>query len=161
MWFLGDVEKVKAWITYRETKFGLLDSPAMVMWKYKDAEKYGSYEAISSGDLMIPSKYWPEDEWFEITGRRGFIWVNRCTSELLDKPSVVMYRDGATTGFHSDSDWAASFKNGVHDFIDSVIEGRQAHLTGEEGKRVHQFCRAIQKSAKEAREVSPDEILTE
>ncbi|MFB3926196.1 MAG: Gfo/Idh/MocA family protein [Syntrophales bacterium] len=162
IWFLGDVEKVHSYISYRNTKFGLLDSPAVVTWKYKNVEKFGSYEAISSGDLIIPTKYWPEDEWFEISGRRGFIWVNRCTSMLLDKPPVTMWRDGVTTAFSNvDSDWAASFRNGVHDFIDSVIEGKQAHLTGEEGRRVHQFCRAIQRSARESREVKLDEITTE
>lgn len=162
LWFLGDVEKVHAFITYRQTKYGLLDSPAVVTWKYKEGGKYGSYEAISSGDLMVPSKYWPEDEWFEISGRRGFVWVNRCTSMLLDRPPVVMYRDGITTEYSNiDSDWAASFRNGVHDFVDSVAEGRQAHLTGREGRRVHQFCRAIQKSARECREVALDEIAEE
>jgi hypothetical protein len=100
----------------------MLDSPAVVTWKYRDAEKYGSYEAISSGDLIVPSKYWPEDEWFEITGRRGFFWVNRCTSMLLDKPPLTVY-------------------------------------TGEEGRRVRQFCRAIQRTARENREVKLDEII--
>ncbi len=162
MWFLGDVEKVHAFITHRKTKYGILDSPAVVTWKHRNAEKYGSYEAISSGDLIVPSKYWPEDEWFEITGRRGLIWVNRCTSMLLDKPPLVMYRDRVTTEFSNlDSDWAASFRNGVNDFINSVLEGRQAHLTGEEGRRVHQFCRAIQRSARENREVKLDEITNE
>lgn len=162
MWFLGDVEHVHAFISHRQTKFGLLDSPVVATWKYKDADKYGTYEAISSGDLIIPSKYWPEDEWFEFSGRRGFIWVNRCTSMLLDRPPVVMYRDGVTTEFSNvDSDWATSFKNGVHDFIDSVAAGRQAHLTGREGRRVHQFCRAIQRSAREHREVKLDEITDE
>ena len=162
MWFLGDVEKVYSWIANRQTRFGKLDSPAVVIWKYKNAEKYGSYEAISSGDIVVPSKYWPEDEWFEISGSRGFIWVNRCTSMLLDRPPLVIYRDGVTTDFSDlDSDWAASFVNGVDDFVSSVIEGRQAHLTGEEGKQVHQFCRAIQKSAKEGREVKPEEITSE
>lgn len=160
MWFLGDVEKVHSWITYGDTKYGKIDSPAVVTWKYKNAEKYGTYEAITSGDLMVPSKYFPEDEWFEITGRRGFIWVNRCSSMLLDKPPVVMYRDGVTTEFSNlDSDWGTSFVNGVRDFVNAVIEGKQADLTGEEGKRVHQFCRAIQRSAKEAREVRLDEII--
>jgi predicted dehydrogenase len=162
MWFLGEVEKVHAYITYRKTKYGLLDSPAVVTWKYKDADRYGSYEAISSGDLIVPSKYWPEDEWFEISGRRGFIWVNRCTSMLLDRPPVVLYRDGVTTSFSNiDSDWAASFRNGVWDFIDSVIAGRQPPLTGMEGRRVHQFCRAIQRSARENREIQLDEITKE
>jgi predicted dehydrogenase len=162
MWILGDVDRVHAFISYRKSKFGLLDSPAVVTWKYKDADKYGSYEAINSGDLIIPTKYWPEDEWFEISGRRGFIWVNRCTSMLLDRPPLIMWRDGITTEISNiDSDWAASFKNGVHDFVDSVREGKQAHLTGEEGRRVHQFCRAIQRSAAESREVKLDEIERE
>ncbi len=162
MWYLGDVDNVHAYVTHRSSRYGLLDSPAVVTWSYKDVGKYGSYEAISSGDLIIPSKYWPEDEWFEISGRRGFIWVNRCTSMLLDRPPVVMYRDGITTEFSDmDSDWSASFRNGVHDFVDSIIEGRQAHLTGKEGRRVHQFCRAIQRSAREHREVRLDEIEEE
>ena len=70
-----------------------------------------------------------------------------------------MYRDGVTTEFSDvDSDWASSFMNGMHDFVDAIVEGRQAPLTGEEGKRVLQFCRAIQLSAKEGREVRPEEI---
>jgi predicted dehydrogenase len=162
MWLMGDVEKVHAWITYRPTKYGIIDSPVVVTWKYKNAEKYGTYEAITSGDLLVRSKYFPEDEWFEITGRRGFIWVNRCSSMLLDRPPVVMYRDGVTTEFSNlDTDWGSSFVLGVHDFVNAVKEGRQADLTGEEGKRVHQFCRAIQRSAKESREVKLDEITSD
>jgi predicted dehydrogenase len=201
MWFLGEVEKVYAWITYRpirreladrgvplvhgvdhvvradgdavgargedvfppgagEVPDGwLLDSPAVAIWKYRNAEKYGSFEAITSYDILVRSKYTPEDEWVELTGGRGFIWVNGCTSRLLDRPPVVMYRDGLTTEFSDmDSDWAASFIAGVHDFADAILQGRQTPLTGEEGKVVLQFCRAIQLSAKEGREVRPEEI---
>lgn len=162
MWFLGEVEKVYSWITYRPIQPGwMLDSPAVVIWKYRNAEKYGSFEAITSDDILVRSKYVPEDEWVELTGSRGFIWVNRCTSMLLDRPPVVMYRDGVTTEFSfsdRDSDWAASFIAGVHDFVDAVVRGRQAPLSGEEGRVVLQFCRAIQLSAKEGREVRLQEI---
>lgn len=203
MWFLGEVDKTYAWITYRPIQHELaeravplvrgvdhlvaadssgtaaqggdpamqsasaiaaregwmLDSPAVVMWKYRGAEKYGSFEAITSYDILVRSKYTPEDEWLELTGSRGFLWVNGCTSRLLDRPPVVMYRDGVTTEFSDmEADWSASFVAGVHDFADAVLHGRQAPLTGEEGKRVLQFCRAIQLSAREGREVRPDEI---
>jgi len=162
LWLLGDVEKVHSWITHSKSKYGVLDCPLVATWKYKDAEKYGSHEAIFSGDMLVRSKYFPEDEWFEITGKRGFIWVNRCSSMLLDKPPVVMYRDGTITEFSDmDTDWIVSFKNGVHDFCNAVIEGRQSHLTGEEGKRVHQFCKAIERSAKENREIKLDEIVSD
>ncbi len=48
-WFMGAPEKVFAWITHRPIQHGwMLDSPAVVIWKYKDAEKYGY---LRSGDL--------------------------------------------------------------------------------------------------------------
>jgi predicted dehydrogenase len=197
MWFLGEMEKVYSWITYRPirpelAKRGvtlirgvdhvvgaqgerkeeiaaagaeeapdewLIDSPAVVIWKYKNAEKYGSFEVVTSYDILVRSKYTPEDEWVELTGSRGFIWVTRCTSNLLDRPPVVMYRDGVTTEFSDmETDWGASFVAGVHDFADAVIRGRQPALTGEEGKLTLQVCRAVQLSAKEGREVRPVEI---
>jgi predicted dehydrogenase len=201
MWFLGEMEKVYSWITYRPirpelAKRGvtlirgvdhvvqandggggalgtavspaaaeeapdewLIDSPAVVIWKYKNAEKYGSFEVITSYDILVRSKYTPEDEWVELTGSRGFIWVTRCTSNLLDRPPVVMYRDGVTTEFSDmETDWGASFVAGMHDFADAVIRGRQPALTGEEGRLTLQVCRAVQLSAQEGREVRPIEI---
>ena len=53
----------------------------------------------------------------------------------------------------------ASFIAGVHDFVDAILEGRQSPLTGEEGKAVFQFTRAVELSAREGREVRPEEIL--
>ena len=95
----------------------------------------------------------------ELTGSRGFIWVTRCTSNLLDRPPVVMYRDGVTTEFSDmETDWGASFVAGVHDFTDAIIRGRQPGMTAEEGRVVIQICRAAQLSAKEGREVRPEEI---
>ena len=72
-----------------------------------------------------------------------------------------MYRDGETTDFEfseKDTDWATSFEIGVHDFVDGAVEGRQVPLTGEEGKVVLQLCQAFQLSAREGREVRPEEI---
>ncbi len=79
MWYLGEVEKVFSWITYRPIQHGwILDSPAMAIWKYKDAEKYGSYEAVTSDDMLVQSKYGrPEDEWVELTGSRRFLWIKQ------------------------------------------------------------------------------------
>jgi predicted dehydrogenase len=193
MWFLGEVEKVSAWIAHRPIRHELagrgfeliqgvdhvvgsdkavvrmraedvpdewlIDSPAVAIWKCRNAEKYGSFEAITSYDILVRSNFTPEDEWVELTGSRGFIWVNRCTSMLLDRPPVVMYRDGVVTEFSDmESDWAASFIAGMHDFADAIVQRRQPGLTGEEGKKVLQLCQAVELSAKEGRTVCPDEI---
>ena len=69
---MGDVEKVLSWITYRTIQHGwTIDSPALAMWKYRDAQKYGSFEVVSSDGMLIRSKYVPEDDWIEITGSKG------------------------------------------------------------------------------------------
>ena len=157
---LGDVEKVFAWITEQKIVHGwVLDSPAMMIWKYRNAERYGNWDVVSSDEILLPTKYWPEDEWVEISGSKGFLWVNRCTSMLLDRPPLVMLRDGMTTEFSNfDTDFACSFVRGTHDWIEALSEGRQASQSGAEGKRVTQFCRAAQLSAREHREVFLDEI---
>ena len=160
MYFLGNVERVHSFIGYTEVQPGwFADSPAMITWKYASAEKYGSYEAIGSQELMIRSKYYAGDEWMEITGSRGVLWVNHCSGQMLDVPPVQMYRDGVMTSFSNiDWDWSTSFINGAHDFADAILEGRESELTGPDAKEVLRFSLAIQLSGKEHREVRLDEI---
>ena len=157
---IGDVEKVFAWITQQRIVHDwILDSPAVVIWKYKDGERHGSWDVVSSDKIYMPTKYWPEDEWVEISGTKGFLWTNRCTSMLLDRPALVMYADGVTTEYTDlNTDFASSFINGTRDWIGSLLEGRQASVSGEEGRRIMQFSRAAQLSATEHREVVLDEI---
>jgi len=161
MYFLGNVERVHSFIGYTEVHPGwFADSPAMITWKYANVEKYGSYETIGSDELMVRSKYYAGDEWMEITGSRGVLWMNHCSGQMLDVPPVQMYRDGVMTSFSNiDWDWATSFINGAHDFADAIIEGRQSEITGPDAKEVLRFSLAIQLSGKEHREVLLDEII--
>jgi len=138
----------------------VLDCPAVVMWQYKKGGHYGTLEAVASDNILVPTKYGrPEDEWIELTGTKGFIWINRCSSQLLDRPPLVMYRDGITTEFSEiDSDWGTSFVNGVNDFIAGIKNSYDVHLTPEEGKKVVQLCQAVERSAATGQEVRPDTI---
>jgi predicted dehydrogenase len=158
LYFMGDVEKVFSWITHKTIQHGWkIDSPAVAIWKYKDAEKYGSFEVVQSDQMLVQSNYVPEDEWFEITGSRGFIWVNRCSSMLLDAPPVVVYRDGVTRNYSDmETDWSASFIAGCNEFVDCIVAGQQPKLTAEDGKKIIQMCRGIEQSARESREVLLD-----
>jgi predicted dehydrogenase len=161
--FLGPADRVFAWINETSNERGWVrDSPAMIVWKYRDSRQHGSWEAMSSDDMVVRSDYWTEDEWFEISGTRGFIWVNRCTGKLLDRPPLVVYADGETTETHLDEiewDWAASFRDGMIDFIDAVLEGRQSPIDGREGLEVLKFARAAQESSRQGREVYLAEIV--
>ena len=53
LYFMGDVEEVLSWISHTTIQHGWkIDSPAMVMWKYKDAEKYGGFEVRAGGRMV-------------------------------------------------------------------------------------------------------------
>ena len=154
-------------LTVRSNTGVILDSPAVAIWKYKDAEKYGSYEVISSDDMLVQSKTLvkgrkgrAEDEWVELSGSQGFLWITRCTTNLLDRPPLIMYRDGVTTEFSNmPADWGSSFIVGINDFIDGILEGRQVRQSGEEGKMVLQICRAIQLFRQRGTRSAPEEIV--
>lgn len=162
MHMLGEVDQVFAWIRHVANERGWVrDSPAIISWTYCDGLRHGSWDAVSSDEMVVPSDYWTEDEWFEITGTRGFIWVNRCTAKLLDRPPLVVYADGETTEIGLDEidwDWGAGFRLGMVDYVDSIIDGRQSPLDGEEGKEVLKFARAAQLSSREGRPVTLDEV---
>ncbi len=138
MYLLGDVEKVMAWIDETAVLPGVYnDSPAVVMWKYRDRKLYGVWDITSSDKMYIESKYYTCDERVEITGSRGIIWVTRCTATLLPHVApVVMYRDGELTElWDMKHDWADSFEASTRDFIEAVRDDREPELSGARGSR--------------------------
>jgi hypothetical protein len=76
--------------------------------------------------------------------------VNRCTGKALETPPLVIYADGKRTEVGLDEiewDWGASFRNGMFDFVDSMLAGSHAPLSSVEGKYVLQVARAAQTSS--------------
>jgi predicted dehydrogenase len=161
MYFLGAVEKVFAWIEQVEIGPGLtLDSPAMITWKHREGMRYGSWESVTSPELMIRSKYYADEEFIDITGSKGVIWLNRCSGMMLEQPALVVYRDGETTAYHNlETDWASSFVAAGRDFVAAAREGRSCSLTGSDARDVLQFSLAAHHSAREGREVHLKEMV--
>jgi predicted dehydrogenase len=154
------VERVHAWI--HVNRFGsnaFYDGPALISWKYAGVPKFGSWEVIASVGMRVRSKYYASDDRIEIHGTDGIIWINRCTGALLDEPALVLYRDGETRAWHDiPSDWSESFRLGVHDFIDALIEDRQPAQDADDAAATLGFAIAAHVSACERREVRLDEI---
>ena len=160
-YLMGDVEKVTAWIDRTDVIPGVFyeDAPAMVMWKYKNAKKYGFMDITYSEDLFIDTDYYSCDERVEVTGSKGILWVTRCTGKMLQIPSLLVYRDGGLTTYEGmRDDWADSFIDSTRHFIDVLKNGGEPKLTGEEGREVLRFALAAIKSSKEKREVYLDEL---
>ena len=166
MYFMGGVESTFAYMgrepaeSFHELLPGtLLDNPTMASWKHRGADRFGSWEAVYSAGMVIPSRYYPIYVWLEITGSSGILWINGFIGDALDRPPLEMYRDGEVTGFTNiASNYAASFADAGHDFAGAILEGREADMTGEEAREVLRFSLAVIRSGRERREVMMDEI---
>jgi len=155
-YLMGDVEKVYSWIDRTDVIPGVFyeDAPAVIMWKYKDAKKYGVMDITFSKDLYINTDYYVCDERVEVTGTRGVLWVTRCTAKMLQIPTLIVYRDGRTVSYEGLRDnWADSFIDATKDFADVVKNNKEPKLSGKDGREVLRFALAALESARENREI--------
>ena len=155
-YLMGELESVSSWI---DSVDGVIDCPAIIMWKYKGAPKYGVCDYSHCTELTIPSDYYANDEWFEVTGSRGIVMVNRCTGKIIGGPAVRLFSAGVWTDYDIDSDWAAGFKGAADNFIDA-IRGRAAPaLSAEQGREILRIDLAIQASARQKQEIRLSEFV--
>ncbi len=155
-WLFNEpIEKVFAWTGLYHGK----DAPAFVVWKCKGKKeqivpKYGNMEFSLMPKMIIPSKYYPTDEFIEIIGSRGLMKINQCTSigNLMSDspvfPPLVVVRDGKVETYTDfDKDWKISFINATKHFIDVAKHGKEPILSGEQAKEILEFNLAAIKSA--------------
>ena len=123
MWWVGDFESVYSIVT--KTDDFTVEAPCSSMWRFKDKNCLGVIDYGLADEMPVRSKYYPMDEFFEIVGRKGVIWVTRCTGEMLDMAPVVLHRGGETTGFDVPMDWIEGFNGAARNFVDCIISGEQ------------------------------------
>src|SRR6516164_9623621 len=111
LWLLDlEITSVKAVVRRRDPYFG----PSAVILEYQDPEVLGVMEVQYSPNFYMRSQYYGADEFFEITGDEGQLWVTRATGEMLDLAPVVLFtgtpHELKTTEFSDlDADWGAGF----------------------------------------------------
>ncbi len=158
LFFMGHVERVHAMVDTRAAGSpGYTGDPAMIIWEHADGEKYGSWEITHAPELMVRTDFYPGDEWLEITGSRGIIWVTRCSGNLMGEAPVILYRDGATHRYHHmETHWSDSFIRGAHEFTRSIQDGSQPDLDGKEARHALAFSLGAMESALTRQEVLLD-----
>jgi predicted dehydrogenase len=124
LWLFGPIKEVRAWVGSTEIIPGLgVDAPTTIVWEH-DSGVRGVWDITLAVDMYLRSDYYTNDERWEITGRRGFARVNRCTARGLQEPSFEVYLDGEMRSFHSlDDDWASSFRDSGRHWIDWLRSG--------------------------------------
>ena len=114
--FDQDIVSVQAVVRRRDHYF----EPCAAIFEYEDPSILGTMDVCYAPAMWLRSAYYGADEFFEIQGDEGFLWVTRCTGQMLDLPAVVLY-DGATgrarpppRSRHVDDDWGTGFRRASH-----------------------------------------------
>ena len=158
-WYLGgEIDQVHGWINRLD---GSMDAPATIHWNYARAPAQGSVQFVVAPDMRIPAPYYSNDEWFEVVGSRGIIWVNRCTAHLRgDLPAVSLYRDGEVRSLEESAvDWGEGFCGALSNFIDAIGGLAAPRLDGAEGLHLLAVDLAAQRSNRLGRAVYVEELL--
>ena len=174
LWLMNEerVEKVHGWVDYFT---GVLDCPANFFWKYPSRNpaalpKYGTMEFTLATNVYYPSNYYNCDEFIEISGTKGMMWINQCTAggNFLSKtpqyPPIVVYVGGDVQIHGKDlpRDWRYSFINSTEHFIEVIKSGcGEPIYTGEQGKNLCIFGKMPYISSQEERIVYWEEFTSE
>jgi predicted dehydrogenase len=145
LWLLDmDITSVQAVVRRRDFFF----EPCAVIFEYEDPGVLGTMEVQYAPNFYMRSKYYGADEFFEITGDEGQLWVTRATGEMLDLAPVMLFTGTAneikTTEFTDiDADWGAGFARSSQHFIDALVHGTAAAMTPAEATDVLRLCFAV------------------
>jgi putative sterol carrier protein len=128
------------------------------MWKHAGKRAYGTCDLMHATDLEIPSAYYANDEWIEITGSGGVLFIHRATGTIHEGPVVSLF-DGRTWEQHDiASDWSLGFSHATENFIDAIEGKAPPLLSGKAAREILRFSLALQKSARLRREVFVEEM---
>jgi len=134
------------------------ETPSAAMWRFKGRDCLGIIDYTYAPEMTLRSRYYRADEFFEIHGTRGIIWVTRCTGELLDMPPVIVIKGTETISYQVPTDWRLGFDGAAADFVDGVLAGRQPQQDVAEATRMLRVPLAIYESGRTGRWVAPESV---
>lgn len=149
IWLFGPIQEVRAWIGSTHVGPGVdLDAPSVISWQHANGIR-GVWDINVAIDMYLRSDYYTNDERWEITGRKGFARVNRCTGRGIQQPSLEVYADGVLRGYHAiDDDWASSFRDSGRHWLRWLRTGEGPLLwSGPEAVDVLRFALAAYESS--------------
>ena len=157
MWLFGDVEKVYGVVSKADDFY--MEAPSVITWKFKNRNCLAVFEATYAHKMTIRGKYYPLDEFIEIQGSKGIIWVTRCSGEMLDMPPVLVHTGTDSTGYEVPSDWREGFLAASTNFIDCLLRDEQPELDARFSKKVLQTTLAAYRAAETEAAVDPKSMM--
>ncbi len=160
MWLVDqDIVSVQSVVRRRDFFF----EPCVALFEYEDPGLLGVMEVEYAPQMYLRSGYYGADEFFEIQGDEGFVWVTRATGEMLDLPPVVLYngKDNNRTWMEFkdiDADWATGFRRSSSHFVNALLTGTPAEMSPAAAAQVLQLCFAVYQASEAGRPVDPRTI---
>jgi predicted dehydrogenase len=149
LWLFGPIKEVRAWVGGTEVVPGIeIDAPTTIVWEHHNGIR-GVWDITLAPDMYLRSDYYTNDERWEVTGRRGFARVNRCTGRGIQQPSLEVYVDGEMRSYHAlDDDWASSFRDSGRHWLRWLHTGEGPLMwSGDEAVSVLRFALAAYASS--------------
>jgi predicted dehydrogenase len=149
LWLFGPVKEVRAWVGSTEVVPTIaIDAPSTLLWEHESGIR-GVWDITLAPDMYLRSDYYTNDERWEVTGRRGYARVNRCTGRGIQQPSLEVYVDGEMRSYHAlDDDWASSFRDSGRHWLHWLRNGDGPLLwSAEEAMDVLRFALAAYASS--------------
>jgi predicted dehydrogenase len=166
-YLMGEVERVYAWMDKSPvggivpTRVAEVDAPATIMFQFKSPRRYGVLDFCHTPNMVMDSFYYADDDRVEVVGDEGILFVNRCTARTVDLPPLMLFRDGTTYEIPVERfEWHDSFIDCTRHLFAVLQNGGEPVLDGSTGKAVLQFSLAAHISAREGREVCPDQVAS-
>jgi predicted dehydrogenase len=160
LWLVDrDIVSVQAVVRRRD----LFYEPCVAIFEYEEPDLLGVMEVHYAKDMWMRSRYYGADEFFEVQGDGGFLWVTRATGEMLDLSPVMLYRGEGNrrswTEFSDlDADWASGFRRSSAHFVDALLAGRSAAMAATDAAKVLQLCFAVYQASDTHEPVDPRTI---
>ncbi len=158
--FLGEpIDSVLTWQGNFRIK-GVLkhDTPSVVIYSCKNKSHYATWNVSVHKFMPMESNYYASDEYVEIVGEKGAIFIPGCTGSFFENcgssapgQAGVHWIDEKGK-WHSntemDTDWMSSFVNCSREFIEGIREDREIELNPMEARYILKIGLAILRSVR-------------
>jgi UDP-N-acetyl-2-amino-2-deoxyglucuronate dehydrogenase len=163
-WFLGKIGRVTAFTGMTKEELGTEDIAVAVL-----ESKNGAFGVIDV-NLNGPRPLW--DDHLELVGTNGLLIANGAETQILRAPTIMHYKDdGLWTAYREKTrygpnapnrpnevewKWTNSFVYEIREFAASVLEGREPHITGAEGRSAVAILQGCYESARSGKAIALD-----
>lgn len=157
LWLVGQrVTRVHAVVRKGRLFF---EAPMAAVLEYDREDLLGTMEVAHAPGMFIESDWYGADEFFEIQGTEGLIWVTRLSGRLHQLAPLVMVSGRERIEMHDiDDRYEESFRRSASAFVDGLVSGTPVDLDPQTALDSLQLAFAVYQSSAEGRPVDPSTI---